>query len=412
MEEVDNVINSSPINREQVSIKFIENIQARFQELYFNGMQNTESMDLAAMAFNQDKIERLRNHPRNRCIKLIEDLGNDRAYFQVDFGGKSRKYKGLTNVLKAVFFTRNDDPTDPNHKIHRKANYISMGMHTIGKHDLILKMTSSEPKGTTLCKEGGRGKVHGKIVHAELERMIRCFTDAEKYENNMTNFFYSVSKELDAPPLPDGCTMRILKKLSLLGIVPIATEFPIFDEHTGIATSIDLLGVYPDTGELCAFELKTGCDSKEDFFNDTKYPKMRGTMKNYPSNPYYQASIQLLLGCIILRHRYDIKIDHGYIVHSCSKERKVFIYNLPVTMVGGESKAYDGTPYHIDADLADRTRQLIYKDVCMYMKKLEMDKTDKYLSMNKRKRREQAQEASKTKLTKKRLAKAWATGSA
>lgn len=388
------------VTRLEIVKQYVSNLQNRFDNLINSSMiaMMSDPETRKQLQNNTKRQQALLDHPRNSKIRFVQASLDKHSHFSVSFTGESsKKYKGITSVLNDVFFNNDSEATHAQPKQKRNNEYIGSSNYDVPK-EKVLRSIQKDPRGACMCKSKGIGNTHGTIVHTELDRMVKCYT-MDKYNKNMMNFFGSVCDEVDAPHMPDFCVIRILDKLVTLGFVPIASEFPIFDEQSGIATQIDLICIDAKTFEICVFELKSGGTNPDDFISPTTKKMMRGALADCPDTPYNRAAIQLIISCIILQQRYDIFVDRGYVMHVCGPAKAANLYPLPTWLRGGTTIRSSGKPRTTSPESADANRLAIYFQVCTFMKTREIQREEQ----------REARKSAKKSASRKKMRNAWKT---
>ena len=242
----------------------------------------------------RNKIVRLASHPRNAKIKTDGKKGTLNFKFMVNFGPKSRDYtyKGLTKVLKRVFYPRTED--DPRKK--SKSEKARSKSNKFYKNVNKMKRT---------CES--YGKDHGTLVHSEIECFTDCMLNGKSFRSEC--------------PDPDPCTLRIICILNRKGWYPILGEHMIWDEDLRVATAIDMICIDSTTGDTVMIELKTGYEG-ESYNAVPKDPKLPRPIDDISNCPRNRHMLQLMTMDMILRKKYHIAIDKFYIIRTLSKQRQ------------------------------------------------------------------------------------------
>ncbi len=371
---------STQTNIERIGIvkQFVTDLQTKFELITETTMQNKDNASILLEKVRKRKA--LMEHARNKNIKYVWTQKNILGHFRVSYGNRSKIYKGITSVLSDVFFSNvydkynHAEETKKGPKSTAPVKYVNDSKDSVNRSSLIKHMKLN-PQGKSICKCGGSGLMHGRVVAAEMDRMIKCYTTT-KYNKNMIKFFADESVDVDAPYLPDFCVLRILETLANYGFEPIASEFPIYDEHLGIATSIDFICIKKNSFDICVFELKTGEGSKDDFICPDHNAKMKSVLSSCDDTPFHRASVQLLFSCIILQQKYDICVDRAYVIYCSGPRKEVHMIPLPIFFRGGETKTLSGKTIVYPPEQADNLRKSMYEQLCIEMKSREIHRTE------------------------------------
>ncbi len=241
-------------------------------------------------------ILRLMDHPRNRRVyfrrnKTRKGSKSDKKMgFIVD---RNLFYDGMTKPMGEVFWTSFAAPT---------------------VRDKGTKSTRTS-KG---CYDGGKGKDHGTKVHEGLERLIMAIRKPPKNESAVGGL-----------ATVDPCSYRILSMLIKNRLIPIFSEFVIFDEYTGLATPIDCVAWDIDSGAVVAVEVKTGHTDQRDYGAVLCNAHFRPPMDCIPDSALNRAATQLMLSMLIVARRYGVQFDRGIVVRPLPSGNQVQILEMP-----------------------------------------------------------------------------------
>lgn len=244
----------------------------------------------------------LQYHPRNKrvCFRRVvthtSDITGKRIGHKTFLVDKNLHYDGITKPMKQTFWTSYAAPAVKDQVKGKKA-----GART-----------------TSGCFHGGSGKLHGTKVHEGLEWLIRVIREPLKKKDGTP-----------VVPMVDPCSYRILCALVKRRIVPIFSEFVIFDEYSGLATAIDCIGWDISLGHLVAIEVKTGHVGQTNYSSVSGNAHFRPPMEIVPDSALNRAATQLMLSTLILARRYDIQVDRGIIIRPMSGHNNVQIYKMP-----------------------------------------------------------------------------------
>ncbi len=245
-------------------------------------------------------IMRLMDHPRNRRVRFRSTGSHKNAStgrrvshksFVVD---QNLCYDGITNPMGEVFWTSFAAPTVRD-KGKTKCTRTSNG-----------------------CYDGGKGKEHGTRVHEGLQKLIMAIRKPPKNE-----------KGVGGLANVDPCSYRVLAMLVKNGIVPIFSEFIIFDEYTGLATAIDCVAWDVNSGACVAIEVKTGHTDQRDYGAVLCNAHFRPPMDCVPDSALNRAATQLMLSMLIVARRYGVQFDRGIVVRPLPTGNEVQILEMP-----------------------------------------------------------------------------------
>ena len=286
----------------------------------------------------EQKVKALQEDTRRNLINLIH-VGSQkgvRVYDQAmtweittDEGGCQR-FRGLTNVLADVVFPDNTDDVDDDmitgNDIIGQTEHGALQMTNkdiVTEGDDILNgiddLQLQNKRSVFKCKH--YGQIHGKIVHDELSRAIQYWIQNGTIDSG------------DIIQTMDPCVGKIITLLLETGFVPVWTEYPIYDETSRIATSIDLICTTPKM-TLAILEIKTS-SSANGLYNfltggDTQRT-MKGKFSSIKDTGVHRAAFQLLATEAILRKHYPSWRPSTYqIVFVCSDMKRAEMPPLPV----------------------------------------------------------------------------------
>jgi len=254
---------------------------------------------LHAPAAEPPHLIALLTHARNSrvCFRTATTQRSDAVSarhkaFMVD---KNLCYDGLTKPLKQSFWTSYAAPTV---KDRGRKRY-----------------TSSK------CYAGGSGKEHGTHVHLGLQQLIMAVRAPPKN---------GPKKETGGGLANvDPCAYWILHTLVKRRIVPVFSEFIIFDECTGLATPIDIIGWDVDAEQIVGIEIKTGHTSQFNYASILGKAHFRDPMQHIPDSALNRAVTQLMLSMLIVARRYGIQVDRGLVLRPMSGKNMVQVYEMP-----------------------------------------------------------------------------------
>lgn len=245
-------------------------------------------------------IMRLMDHPRNKRVRFrsVKATKNRSTGRRVDYKSfivdQNLCYDGITNPMGEVFWTSFAAPT----------------VRDKGK--------TKSARTSSGCYCGGKGKEHGTRVHEGLQKLIMAIRKPPKNES-ATGGLATV----------DPCAYRILAMLVKNRIVPIFSEFIIFDEYTGLATAIDCVAWDVNSGACVAIEVKTGHVDQRDYGAVLCNAHFRPPMDCIPDSALNRAATQLMLSMLIVARRYGVQFDRGIVVRPLPTNNEVQILEMP-----------------------------------------------------------------------------------
>ena len=179
------------------------------------------------------------------------------------------------------------------------------------------------------------GEKHGSRVHNQVQEIVNNYLI---HERDLKEYVHSLYK--NRQQTLDPCVITVFKILKAARLVPLCSEFPIFDEAIGVATQIDMVCV-SDRGAGVFIELKTGypgpfATATEDDRNmDLHLPNMAFlnsvVMMPVKDTPFMRAVLQLVDTMLITQVRYGYSPRKGYILHISKNEERQpsHLYELP-----------------------------------------------------------------------------------
>lgn len=252
---------------------------------------STKRQKRNAVQIVEQKIQKLFSNEKNKRIsKRIVGAEKVCVGFEIctslEDRTKTYLYPGLTKKLKKIFYPQVNDqfPEAREHRHYKPKNKIS--------HCLT------------------SGKVHGDIVHSQLDYYIKLFAKNPNLSIDNVQF----------PNGPvDECTRRVIKELVNRNWAPITTEFLIFSEDIRIATAVDLLVRDLNNQKLILVELKTGYEGGQyaSLPSDPMFPAPFNNIANCPKTRHF---LQVMTMCEMIKRTYGVKIDEAYILRILPKE--------------------------------------------------------------------------------------------
>jgi len=320
----------------------VAHVEKEFRNMYtkfFSKMCSCTTEEDAQQATELlERMNTILKHPRHEKMTFVENESIERySHYRVN----NKVMGGLTETLKNTFFNSKGDIQKANKKQE-------------GKNDFVEKpRKKTKKKISSLCKKGGSGHEHGKIVHRELEKLINLFHSKEPGKN-MLNIFRSISNDPDDDDYLDGCTLEILNFLVRANLYPLASELNTYHEELEIATEIDLVCLCTRTGKIAFVEIKTGRKTYNDFYNPPSPPKFRGQISDLNDTPCMRACLQLLICLIIWKQKYGVVPYMAFVLFVSSSEKRVYPIYLDEYFVGKDSEK--------SKKIAEQNRAKVFKD--------------------------------------------------
>jgi hypothetical protein len=227
------------------------------------------------------------NNPRNLNIYC------DTNGFFVQFPDKPEKqrYSGIKNILRDTFWP-----------------------------DYVYKRGKSS--GNSGVKNSFEGIERGKLIHSQLEDWIKLpiVKYAKKYPNGHHEY-----------------TQKVLNYLSKRELVPKQAEFPIYDESSKLATSIDCICFNTKTKGFVIVDWKSIGG-----YILTGNSRMKGPPSinaKYNNSPLHQAYFQLCVEMVILEKKYGVKADEAFVIQV--DETGVTRHKVPDDFLAVRAQIYD-----------------------------------------------------------------------
>lgn len=204
-------------------------------------------------------------------------------HFLLKEGRKTKRMKGLTDVLKKTFYSNYS---------WKKAWKI--GSNIRKKEDSMRKKMGIPQQDKLFEKTSKGGIKKGKKVHEQMQ-------DTAKYG---WSEYLKRNKETE----PE--TMWLWAWMMKMGLSILASEVPVGFKDIGVATAIDMV-CENDNKELVLVEWKTGMENS--FHVSTG--KMKGILGSYFDNSQMnQAQLQLHVSRLMFEETYGVKAKHSYVV--------------------------------------------------------------------------------------------------
>jgi ATP-dependent exoDNAse (exonuclease V) beta subunit len=149
--------------------------------------------------------------------------------------------------------------------------------------------------------EWKKSSEYGTLVHKEIENFIKG-THIE---------------------LPDKRTAQAINWLAHCGMLPVDTEFILYDEDLGLAGTIDCIMEDPVTGELTLVDWKTNKEIKKKSFDGKMGKQPINHLEDHSFNRY---SLQLSMYRYLLEKK-GFKVKNCLLIHL--KEESIVKYEVP-----------------------------------------------------------------------------------
>ncbi len=272
---------------------------------------------------NKPLVLRFFLHGRHDAIRFCSKPGAEGFLVKVGGDGKSapvaRKIRGIHGVLRKTFypdFDRFEHDRLAKIDVAKKHNRNKSKSKSKKKtKSLVISHRSSLSSGcdwsvVDLVANDARGvgSELGKQVHKQLEIFAR----------SKLVFARDV-------PNPDPLVTAVIDKIvHVWKLIPLWSEYEIWDETLRYATAVDMICLNPRNRRLVFFEVKTGY---RDSFSFSTGKKIRGRFGIY-SMPLSHAFLQLILPMETMKRHYGIRAIDGYVIH-VNEYSGVTRYELP-----------------------------------------------------------------------------------
>ena len=277
---------------------------------------------------NKRVLLRFYLHGRHDNIRFSSKPGAEG--FLVKEGGdgtrppRAKKMRGIHGMLRKIFYPEFD--RSEHNKLAQKA---SQKAKEPPKKNAIQIPRRSSMSGSG-CEwamvdvvardKRGVGAELGKQVHKQLEIFAR---DRSAFSR--------------AVPRPDPLVIEIIRKMVVdWSLVPLWSEYEIWDETLRYATSVDLICFHPEKKRLIFFEVKTGYRNS---FSFSTGKKIRGRF-GIDSTPLNHAFLQILIPIETMKRRYGIRSIDGYVLH-VNEQNGVTAYKAPTNTQLPRDKLYN-----------------------------------------------------------------------
>lgn len=222
----------------------------------------------------------LDSHERRQMVRHVQQG----MYMQFvtrldgDWSKPPHRMRGLRNALARTFWP----------------NYSDKDQLRDGASQTTLKFVKPKKRTDTnaascLCT----GVEHGTLVHRQIGDVIELVSHDKKLA-------------YDASEL-DPCVLEIFNVLRDYKVHPIFTEYTVFDEDLGVATSIDILGVNANDGTLCIVEVTNGYSSLPFIHPPNMTRIFAEPLENVTDTPAQRKYLQSWFAAEILKRRYGVR---------------------------------------------------------------------------------------------------------
>lgn len=275
---------------------------------------------------------RLLNHERTGRISLIGRSFRVRMTEQETGGsrGKHTVLPGMHETLRKLFYNPKTN-MDTRKTVCRAAGYRVQS--TVYDHNR---------KRPRMCTHAGMGVPHGKKVHEQLETFVQQVLSVSSDSSDsvvgtkdkalLTRWFNRVSKKGEGlSERVDECVLDLLRCfIEKKEWLPVAAEYPVWDEYLHLASSIDLVMVDKPNGRLITVELKTGYEDQcYGPLPNGKDWKMQGPMSELSDCPMNRHMLQLAMCNLILRKRYGVQVGASYVIRICPRSKVISSVEVP-----------------------------------------------------------------------------------
>lgn len=286
---------------------------------------NREAPEL--MTMNKRVLLKFYLHGRHDNIRFCSKPGQEG--FLVKEGGdgkrppRAKKMRGIHGLLKRIFYP-DFDRTEHNNLAKRKKTKAKKKASDNGKSTGVAdrKNVIAIPYRSTISGSGcdwnvvdivardkrGVGAELGKQVHQQLELFAR---DRERFTREI----------LRPDPFVSEIIRKVIKEWEL---IPLWSEYEVWDETLRYATSVDMICFHPKKQRFAFFEVKTGY---RDSFTFSTGKKIRGRF-GIDSTPLNHAILQLIIPIETMKRRYGIRAIDGYVLH-VNESTGVRVYRVP-----------------------------------------------------------------------------------
>lgn len=245
-------------------------------------------------------------------MQLTEEDGevtfrNNRYVFRDKYTRKAQTFRGLGPLLREFFW-----PSYDYEKATRKANQT------------LREVRLATPKRDPLLySKGVGGQDVGKKVHDQLDEVVSGRVQAHQLIDN---------------PLMHPYVVKIVALLGQVQLVPVQTEYVVYDRSIRLATKIDMLCERKgDPATVVLIELKIGYPSVAWRLGNAQVHPFEEMCEN---SPFHQACLQVLMGKEMFQLR-----PHGYRRVECmvlhAAQDKVEVEPVPDYLACCSSELYE-----------------------------------------------------------------------
>lgn len=224
-------------------------------------------------------------------------------------GRENARFTGVTNRMRTALWADND------------SRFMDIPARARDR---------SSFRGTCGCY----GEKHGTRVHRQVQEIVTNYLSHQVDVSEYVHTLYANRQQS-----LDPCTITVFKILKAARLVPMACEFPIYDEALAVATQIDMVCV-TDRGAGVFVELKTGYHGpfatavEGDKNLSLRLPNMaihdRAVLVPVKDTPFIRAVAQMVLMMIFAQIRSDYAPRKGCIIHiSKDPSQASQLYELP-----------------------------------------------------------------------------------
>jgi len=298
------------------------------------------------VAANRWILLRFYLHGRHNHIRFSSKPGAEG--FLVKEGGegkippRAKRIRGIHSLLRTIFYPNFDRAEHSRLAL----KYIKKKGKRAGEAPAIAVPLHSSivPSGCdwsmvdTVARDGrGVGAELGKQVHKQLEIFAR---DQDVFARRF--------------PRPDPLVAEVIRKITQeWRLVPLWSEYEIWDETLCYATSVDLVCFHPKKKRLVFLEIKTGYRGGTFTFSTGK--KIRGRF-GVDSTPLNHAILQLLIPIETMKRRYAIRAIDGYVIH-VNEDAGVRAYKLPTNAQLPRDRLYNYVARRTVAEERDKKKK-------------------------------------------------------
>jgi len=155
-----------------------------------------------------------------------------------------------------------------------------------------------------LAKERNVDKAHGLVIDYQIELLVR----------------YGRRRLFELVSVVDPCVGTLIEQLDALQWSVVATQVPIYQPSTDVATAIDLLATDKRTRrQLHLIEIKASSAARQSADNRSNYERVRGRLSRsilsgLPQSYYAQHQLQLLVMEQTVVEQCDFRFDSACVL--------------------------------------------------------------------------------------------------